>query len=144
MDASAYLNEIVLPTIAEFEKNAWSKRRTFLACVVTFHTLDYMPKNKGQKSLRKTFRDTSPNFAAIDRIAHAVKHVHSGSDKDRVNMPLHVSEVLVRPPAIAGRMMAGRSRCGDPRGAVLMAGVDVLQAVQECVVFLRAEIELYK
>jgi hypothetical protein len=42
VDAPAYIEEIVKPTIVDFEKHPYSRRHAFLACLVTFHTLDYI------------------------------------------------------------------------------------------------------
>ncbi len=37
MDVQRYIDEMVEPTIADFEANPMSVRLTFLACLVTFH-----------------------------------------------------------------------------------------------------------
>jgi hypothetical protein len=42
MDALEYLDAIVASTITEFEREPTCRRRAFLACVVTFHTIDYL------------------------------------------------------------------------------------------------------
>src|SRR5712691_4497483 len=41
-DLRQYLNDFVEPTIADFENNPASVRHAFLACVVTFHSADYL------------------------------------------------------------------------------------------------------
>jgi hypothetical protein len=70
------MTEIVEPTISDFEANPTSVRHAFLACVVTFHSIDYVPKKSANR--RKLFRKESPEFATVDRIAHAFKHVETG------------------------------------------------------------------
>jgi hypothetical protein len=42
MDAKQFADEIVEPTIAEFERKPSSRRRAFLACAATFHLIDYL------------------------------------------------------------------------------------------------------
>jgi hypothetical protein len=107
---------------------------------VTFHTLDYIehPKNKGNR--RNDFRKESNAFAIVDRVAHAIKHIESGNDKN--NRSLLVDHVYSRPPAVAGGMQCGISRCGDRFGGVALWGEDnsdLLPAVREAVVFLRTK-----
>jgi hypothetical protein len=46
MDARQYADVIVDPTIAEFESDPRAVRRAYLACVVTFHMIDYITRPK--------------------------------------------------------------------------------------------------
>jgi hypothetical protein len=41
-DLERYLGEVVEPTINELKANRASVRHAFLACVVTFHAVDYL------------------------------------------------------------------------------------------------------
>src|SRR5689334_10244272 len=41
-DLEHYLAAFVRPTIADFERNPTSLRHAFIACVVTFHSVDYL------------------------------------------------------------------------------------------------------
>jgi hypothetical protein len=48
-DLKRYLEEIVEPTVKDFEEHPTSVRHTFLACVAVFHGVDYVAygtKNK--------------------------------------------------------------------------------------------------
>jgi hypothetical protein len=53
-DLIRYLKDIVEPTIKDFEKNPSSVRHAFLACVATFHAVDYLAfpaKHRGWRQL---------------------------------------------------------------------------------------------
>jgi hypothetical protein len=67
MDARQYADIVVDPTIAEFESDPRSVRRAFLACVVTFHMIDYITRPTEPSARRKEFGRASPAFATIDR-----------------------------------------------------------------------------
>lgn len=139
MDAPTYLEQIVDPTIADFEKYPHSRRHAFLACLVTFHTLDYIEYPKKTGSRRNDFRKES---IAVDRVAHAFKHVKSGNDKNKHSRPLRVDHVYSRPPAKCGVMQCGASRLGDTTGGVGLwreDSVDLLPTVKEAVEFLRTK-----
>jgi hypothetical protein len=110
-----------------------------LACVVTFHTVDYLAP-KQSKELRDGFCKQSHEFLLIDRVAHAFKHVESGHPKSLIKPPLHVSEMGSRPLARLGQMRMGLSRLGDAMGGVATAsgrGKDLLQTVKHAAAFLR-------
>jgi hypothetical protein len=47
-NAKRYLDDIVEPTITDFENNPTSVRHAFLACVATFHTVDYIGRTVGK------------------------------------------------------------------------------------------------
>ena len=140
MDAQQYMDEIVDPTIAEFEANPASRRHAFLACVATFHTIDYLvhPKNSG--NCRKSFREESADFALVDRVAHAFKHVQSMSSNQT---SLNVENVLRRPPGAIGEFVIGLSRIGDECGGVTLSenlNHDLLPVVKSAAEFLRGKI----
>jgi hypothetical protein len=142
VDAPTYLGQIVDPTIADFEKYPHSRRHAFLACLVTFHTLDYIEHPKNKENRRNDFRKKSNAFAIVDRVAHAIKHIKSGNDKNKHNRSLLVDHVYSRPPAVAGGMQCGVSRLGDRIGGVALWGEDnsdLLPAVREAVEFLRTK-----
>jgi hypothetical protein len=82
MDIDRYFEQIVDPTIKDFEANPTSVRHAFLAAVAVFHTIDYA----GLRRLRKKFRQ-NPDFATVDRIANAFKHVETGRRDDRTFSP---------------------------------------------------------
>ncbi len=140
-----YLDEIVEPTIKDFEEYPTSVRHAFLACVATFHSVDYLaydgrrrtPRKGRAGNLRKTFEKESVDFNRVDKIAHAFKHVVShGKEKIRA------TEVISRPPGRAGVARAGLSRVGDPYGGVTLANdvsVDLLGVLKRAVNFLRRQ-----
>jgi hypothetical protein len=132
------LEQIVVPTIADFEKCPSSLRHAFLACLVTFHTVDYIAHPKKAASCRNVFRKESEAFADVDRVAHAFKHVKLRNKND----PLSVEHVYSRPPALAGVAQCGISLCGDVSGGVALLGednADLLAIVKEAVEFLRTK-----
>ena len=86
-DMERYLNEIVEPTIEDFEKNRTSVRHAFLACVTTFHAIDYLAYPRKARLLREKFRK-NVDFATVDRVAHAFKHVVAGNPKVRFSEPM--------------------------------------------------------
>jgi hypothetical protein len=142
VDPLTYLEQIVVPTIAEFEKYPYSRRHAFIACLVTFHTVNYIeyPKNAGNS--RNKFRKESEAFAIVDRVAHAFKHVKSGHENDKHNRPLSVEHVYSHPPALAGVAQCGISLCGDVTGGVVLWGednADLLAIVKEAAEFLRTK-----
>lgn len=140
--ALRYLKEIVDPTISELEADPTSVRRAFLACVATFHTIDYL-LDKTQNS-REKFRNDSLAFATVDRVAHAFKHSKAGNENSANNQPLKSSAVIARPPARCGQMICGLSKLGDGTGGVTIAGEignDILQALKSAADFLRRKAE---
>ncbi|MGB6326469.1 MAG: hypothetical protein WBG11_12060 [Methylocella sp.] len=142
MDAPTYLEQFVDPAIADFEKCPHSRRHACHACLVTFHTLDYIWYPKKTGSRRNDFRKESNAFAIVDRVAHAFKHVKTGDDKNKHNRHLLVEHVYSRPQAMCGAMQCGNSRLGDRIGGVALWGEDnsdLLPAVREAVEFLRTK-----
>jgi hypothetical protein len=141
-DAKSYLAEVVDPTVADFRNHPASRRHAFLACVATFHCIDYIAQIDKSQNLRQRFRKENSDFATVDRVAHAFKHVESGSSKSSENQPLHVTSVFVRPPALAGVMQCGLSRMGDLQGGVEILdedGSNLLSAVTRAAEFLRSK-----
>jgi hypothetical protein len=140
-----YLDEIVEPTIKDFEEHPTSVRHAFLACVATFHSVDYLaydglrrtPRKGRAANLKNRFGTESPDFRRIDQIAHAFKHVVShGTAKVRA------AEVISRPPGRAGVAIAGLSRVSDAHGGVTLANepsVDLLAVLKRAVTFLRGQ-----
>jgi hypothetical protein len=54
--------------------------------------------------MRDRFRKRSPDFAIVDRVANAFKHVETGHPDAPQNQPLTVTSVFERPPGMAGVM----------------------------------------
>jgi hypothetical protein len=130
-----YLDEIVDPTVAEFERNSTSVRHAFITCVVVFHAVDYRAHPKRSTGLRQEYRTKSDAFALVDMVAHAFKHVRT----ERRNVPnLRAASVISRPPAVAGVLRTGLSLVGGTTGAVTLANnpsISLLEVVKQAVLF---------
>jgi hypothetical protein len=87
-----------------------------------------------RRSLRRQFREEDEHFRLASEAANAFKHVKTTSERG-----LEASEVYERPPALAGRMMAGASMAGDRTGAVVVDGHDLLRVVTDALRFLRSK-----
>lgn len=145
-DFERYLNEIVQPTVQDFRNRPSSVRIGFLTCVAIDHSVDYLafPGNRSlwdgrehrekRAKLRKQFREESGSFRLASEAANAFKHVKTTSERG-----LEAAEVYERPPAMAGRMMAGISMVGDSTGAVVVDGHNLLRVVTEALQFLRSK-----
>lgn len=140
IDMLRYLDEIAEPAIKDFEENPTSVRHAFLACVATFHAIDYLayPRRR-PATLRQQFGQRSPEFKIVDEVAHAFKHVVVG---DRAKPRLKAAEVISRPPGFLDEMMLDLSRLDDPYGGVTLDSnreLDLLDVVRGAVKFLREE-----
>jgi hypothetical protein len=136
MDADRYFEQIVDPTIADFEANPTSVRHAFLAAVAVFHTIDYL----NAKRDRKNFRDANADFALVDRIAHAFKHVHTGHLADPNLQPLTSEGVISRPAAAWDSAVWDMSTWDDAEGGVTLdseRATDVLSAIKGAALFVR-------
>ncbi len=120
-----YMREIVAPTIEDLAATPSSRRHAFIACVVTFHALDYLAGTRRKAVLRAEYRRQSPAFAAIDRIAHAANRKPPGGRRP----PQRVD--AARPFTASGG--AGGATAGDRRG-------DVLALVNAAAAFLETKI----
>jgi hypothetical protein len=144
MDARQYADVIVDPTIAEFESDPRAVRRAYLACLVTFHMIDYLTHPNQPSARREEFRRTSPAFATIDRVAHALKHVATGHPGSSTQKPLAAGQVIERPRAAWDVGAWDLSRWDDEVGGVTIAGEhyrDLLADVKEAAAFLRSKTE---
>ena len=138
-DLERYLDEIVEPTIEDLRQNPTSVRHAFLACVVVFHSIDYLTFPKSSRGVRQKFRIQSREFAVVEHVAHAFKHVAAGKP---ARPHLTASEVIRRPPAFWGVMEWGLSRWGDPTGGVTLdraRDVDLLETVTRATEFFRKQ-----
>jgi hypothetical protein len=141
-DVIRYLDGIVEPTIEEFKNNPTSVRHAFLACVTVFHTIDYMAYPRKSRGLRQKLGNKSPEFALVDKVAHAFKHVVAGNPKgpDR----LEATDVISPPPAILGEMILDLSFLDDFVGGVTLRNdgtVELLDVLTRATAFLRKQTE---
>jgi hypothetical protein len=143
MEIERYFEQIVEPTIADFEANPTSVRHAFLAAAVVFHGIDYLVRPADPSALRDKFRRENADFAIVDRVAHAFKHVQAGHPKNPRNQPLLAEGVIARPPMYYGISGAyGLSRYNDPIGGVTLDGdrqLDVLSAIKGAAQFIRQQ-----
>jgi hypothetical protein len=141
-DLAQYLEEIVAPTVKDFDANPTSRRHAFIACVVVCHGVDYLAFPDDPRTLRQQFAHQSPAFKIVNDVGHAFKHVVQG----RVSDPrMKASEVISRPPAYWNRSGAWNlSRWNDAVGGVTLDGernIDLLDAVKGAIEFLWAQIK---
>jgi hypothetical protein len=143
MDINRYMAEIVEPTIEEYAVHRKSRRHAFLACVVTFHSIDYLIYPKKPASRRDSFRKKSPQFATVDRAAHAFKHVQTGHERSADFPPLKVEDVEHPPPAGWSGLSLDLSNWGGAKGVTLKNedDRDLLEIVREAAEFIRAQIK---
>ena len=104
---------------------------------MTFHTVDYLAGKRRKAVLRAEYRRQSPAFAAVDRIAHAVKDKRSGDWRSA----LHVEEARAQPSTTVGERTSGKNAFGGLRGATVgKERADVLELVNAAADFLRSKI----
>ena len=143
MDAKQFADEIVEPTITDFEREPSSRRRAFLACAATFHLIDYLALPAKPSTLRQKYQLECRAFAAVDRYAHTFKHGKTGHPDDPLIQPLKPEQVIERPPAIWDQAVWDLSVWDDTTGGVSVAGEDVpdlLADVKEAAAFLRSKL----
>jgi len=145
MDAKQFADEIVDPTIAEFENDRRSRRRAFLACVATFHLIDYIGSKRGRQQRLENFRRECPAFDAVDRYAQTFKHGETGNPELGKSRRKHLKagQIIERPPGRVGEMEAGVSRLGDTTGGVTVGGEgvpDLVDDVKKAAAFLRSKL----
>ena len=132
-------------SIQEFAVNPKSRRLAFLACLTTFHAIDYLapPGSKPNKgNLLKRFRSESAEFAVMERVACAFKHVKTGKPDTPANQPLASGDLIARPPGTWGEAVWGLSNWGDLVGGVSLdqhRTVDLLATVRAAARFIRAQ-----
>jgi len=147
MDVEQYIENIVKPTIEDFERNPTSVRHAFLACVATFHCIDYIHGDKSTQYLRDAFRQKSAEFALIDRIAHAFKHAKTGHKENKYIKPLDAKSVISRPPELWGTAIFGLSCWGDSEGGVTVKDeieTDVIHALKLAIHFIAEQCKYYR
>ena len=133
MDARRYLDKIVDPTVREYESESTSVRRAMLACIVTYHAIEYL----GLRNQREQFWQECPDFALVDRICHAAKHVEGR------HQPLRAENVISRPSDFLDVGAWDLSRFDDPVGGVTVSGethLDILRALHGAGALLRRKL----
>jgi len=133
MTPEVYMREIVEPTIKDLVQNRASKRQAFLACVVTYHMIDYLCGKRRKAVLRGEYRAQSAAFAAVDRIAHGRVDAQPGPKRSA----LRVAETPADSSAAFAEGNSKIDALGDARAAKLPGeGADILAIVKEAADFL--------
>jgi hypothetical protein len=141
-DLELYLQEIVEPTVKDFEQHPTSRRHAFIACVAVCHGVDYLAYPKDPRALRQQFEHQSLDFKIANDVGHAFKHVVQGNRNDP---RMKASEVISRPPAKWDEAQWDVSAWGDSIGGVTLdsdRNVDLLATVRRAVEFLWAQINM--
>ena len=121
MTPEEYMRDIMQPTIKELIQNRTSKRHAFLACVVTYHMIDYLCGKRRKAVLRGEYRLQSAAFAAVDRIAHGRAEAQSGR---------------ARSPSRVGETPADLAASAEGEAWLAGEGTDILALVNEAADFL--------
>jgi hypothetical protein len=136
-DLRQYLRDFVDPAIADFERNPASVRHAFMACVVTFHAVDYLAHPRRPATLRQEWNKFSRAFAIVDDVAHAFKHVKAGNP---ANPDLRAKQVVAVPGVFDAAVFDGAA---FDVGTVTLEnepGVNVLAVVKEAAAFIRVQL----
>jgi hypothetical protein len=139
-DLELYLQEIVEPTVKDFEQHPTSRRHAFLCCVAVCHGVDYLAYPKDPRALRQQFEHQSPDFKIANDVGHAFKRVIQGK---RGDPGMKASEIISRPPAKWGEAQWDVSAWGDSTGGVTLdtdRNANLLATVRRAVEFLWAQI----
>ena len=120
------MRDILQPTIKDLAQNHTSKRHAFLACVATYHMIDYLLGKRRKAVLRGEYRLQSAAFAAIDRIANGRAEGQSG----RARLPSRVGET----PADSDAFAKGEASLAGE-------GTDILALVNKAADFLAKKAE---
>jgi len=122
MTPKEYLEEIVLPTVADYERDTQSRRLAYLACIVTYHMADYL-KKAGVEGLHRNMTDKcDAAWSVVGAVANGAKH----KDNHRSRQPLKFTAGTdqYRPPAVAGLLECGWSELGDDEGSIVVPAGD--------------------
>jgi len=136
-DLRQYLRDFVEPAIADFETNPASVRHAFIACVVLFHSVDYLAHPQKPASLRQRWKRHSRAFFIVDDVAHAFKHVKTGNP---ANPDLRAREVVSVPAAFD---VASFDAVAFDVGGVTLENdpsVNMLATVKEAAAFVRRQL----
>jgi hypothetical protein len=137
-DLRRYLEQFVEPTIADFERDPSSVRLAFIACVATFHSVDYLAHPRKPATLRQQWNRRSKAFAIIDDIAHAFKHMKAGNP---VSPDLRAKEVVSMPAAFDVAVFDASTFDVGSVTLTTDSTVNVLKVVKEAAAFVRQQLD---
>lgn len=138
-----YLEEIVLPTISESRDDPESRRKAYLAAIVTHHIGDYLRA----AGVPNPWSTVEGKAVAATRVVRAVANgaKHSANPRDKNTVRFQAGSDYFRPPATAGAMECGISMLGDTSGHITVEGEDGLWVpLMDCVrTLVRAYVDAY-
>ncbi len=84
---SRYLENFVVPTVEDYNRNPSSVRHAFLACLVIWHAADRMayPDDKKLGNIQKDWIRDCFEFRLIDMVANQFKHVERRDKREAHN-----------------------------------------------------------
>ncbi len=146
-DMLRYIDNIVEPTIEDLRKNKTSVRHAFLACVATFHAIDYLsydsaaqkPRKGKVGNFRHDYGSESADFKLVDDVAHAFKHVAVGPSG---HPTLRAGGLTPRRAGTFGDFMFGEHSFNDTGEWVTLESnrnVRLLDVIERTVSFLRGK-----
>jgi hypothetical protein len=103
----------------------------------------YLTYPKKPASCHRSFGKKSYEFATVDRIAHAFKHVATGHERNADCPPLKAEDVEhPQPPGWSG-LSLDLSNWGGAKGVTLRSedGRDLLEIVKGAAAFIRTQIK---
>ncbi|MCJ2093137.1 hypothetical protein MKK67_11605 [Methylobacterium sp. J-072] len=141
MQPAEFMAEIVLPTVLEFRNDRRSRRRAYLACIVTFQMNDHL-KKAGEKRPEDALRAaTDLSFDVVRGVCNGTKHVWTN---DSHPIAFVIGDDQDRPPAICDDLECDASELEDGAGGRSIetdqGSVDLYDA---CAAVLRAYAEIY-
>ena len=77
MSPSEYASHIVLPTVREFLSVLDDTRRAYLACIATFHLVDYVARAENVKAsqiAKNMQKESGDDFDIVEGICNGSKH----------------------------------------------------------------------
>ena len=108
-----YVTEIVLPTVTEFRHERRSRRRAYLACMVTFHVKDHL-RIAGATRIENAVRSVEPAaFDVVRAVCNGTKHVEADASHP---IPFRAGDDTDREPVIPLTLIFGLWRWNDQGG----------------------------
>jgi hypothetical protein len=139
-DLERYLKDVVQPTVQEYRAEPGSSRRAQLACLVLFHSVDYLAYPNPASKLRTEWRKRSEDFKIIDDIAHAFKHYQSTTSRRRTK----TTDISMRSNGAIGTIAFNTYPFDSSSSTVVVAtykNLDLLKSVLQTERFLVEQVQ---
>lgn len=131
MTPATYHRLVAVPTAEEFFQDNGSVRRAMLACMAVLHIVDHVVQSRSDvidkasarradeevERIAKDLTERHMSFAVVRAYALASKHARIGLHR-KFQPGFDSARAVDRPPAFAGRMVAGISFAGDTVGGI--------------------------